>query len=389
MQPFTVLDLYSGPGGLSKGIMGAKFKGLTFQVITATDYDYDTGETYKANHPNVDFILGDISLEKTKKEILNSIKKSTGSTKIDVVIGGPPCRGFSQANTVTRHKSNPLNNLPFEFIDMVKRTKPFAFIMENVPGMLSLNKGKVLANIIESFQKLGYENTTYWLLDAADYGVPQFRKRTFIIGSKNNTVPLIPPNPTHGNDPSLLPYIALSKVLSDLPAIPIGKSEPKLRYYKDHPKNEFQIKLRKKLKIIKNHQATVSTDLILKRFKTIPQGGNWQNIPKHLIQINGKYKSLKNTQSMIYRRLSLSAPAVTITNFRKAMLIHPTQNRLLSVREAARIQTFPDNYKFKGPLHSMQQQVSDAVPLQLSTAVGNSMLKHMTKSLNFVKIKNR
>lgn len=381
MQPFTVLDLYSGPGGLSKGIMNSKFKDLSFDVIVATDYDYNAGETYMANHPTVDFVLGDISLEKTKNKILKTIKNNVGSSKVDVVIGGPPCKGFSKANTLTRNKSNPLNNLPFEFIEMVKKTKPFAFVMENVPGMLSLNDGKVVKNILDNFYQLGYDNTTCWLLDAADYGVPQFRKRTFIVGSKNNSTPLLKPKITHGADNSLNPHVPLSDALSDLPYIPPGKSIPTLPLYRDIPKNKFQAKLRKNLKLVKNHKSTISSDLILRRFKTIPQGGNWKNIPKHLIQVNGKYKNLKNTHGMIYRRLLSSVPSVTITNFRKAMLIHPTQNRLLSVREAARIQTFPDNYVFKGPLHSMQQQVSDAVPLQLSTAVGNSLLKHLHYSL--------
>lgn len=388
MKPFTTLDLYSGPGGLSKGITDSRYKNCRFEIITATDYDSHVAETYMANHPDVDFVLGDIALEKTKSKILNSIKKLTGSTKIDLVVGGPPCKGFSKANTLTRHKSNPLNSLPLEFVEMVKRTKPFAFIMENVQGMLSLDNGKVADNVLKKFHELGYENATYWLLDAANYGVPQFRKRTFFVGSKNNFYPLSKPKETHGDD-ALNSYVPLSHALSDLPYIPPGKSFSSLRYYRDKPKNKLQSKLRKNLKLVKNHQATVSTDLIISRFKTIPQGGNWENIPKRLIQVNGKYRDLKNTHGMIYRRLLSSAPAVTITNFRKAMLIHPTQNRLLSVREAARIQTFPDNYEFKGPLHSMQQQVSDAVPLQLSTAVGNSLLKHMANSLNYVKLRNR
>jgi len=388
MKPFKVLDLYSGPGGLSKGIMNSKSGELGFEVIVANDYDPHAAETYKANHPEVDFILGDIALEKTKTKILRSIKQSIGSSRIDLVIGGPPCKGFSKANTLTRNKSNPLNSLPLQFVEMVKRTKPFAFVMENVPGMLSLDNRRVAENIMENFHNLGYENTKCWLLDAADYGVPQFRKRAFVVGSKNNSVLFLEPKKTHGDDGSLVPYVPLSDALSDLPYIPQGKSHSLLQSYRSNPKNRFQSKLRRNLKLVKNHQTTVSTDLIISRFKTIPQGGNWKNIPKRLIQVNGKYKNLKNTHGMIYKRLSSSTPSVTITNFRKAMLIHPSQNRLLSVREAARIQTFPDNYEFKGPLHSMQQQVSDAVPLQLSTAVGNSILKQMANSLLYVCNKN-
>jgi len=380
MQPFKVLDLYSGPGGFSKGIMNSRIGGYSFKVVVANDYDPHATETYKANHPEVDFIFGNIELESTKVKILDSIKHSIGSPKIDVLIGGPPCKGFSKANTTTRKKSNPLNRLPFEFIEMVKRTKPFAFIMENVPGMISFDKGKLLQNIKKNFLQLGYPNTECWVLNAADYGVPQLRKRTFIVGSKNR-YPITKPTKTHDDEGLLYPYEILSHAISDLPYIPPGKLFSSTPSYRNRSENKFQSEMRINSKLIKNHQVTLNNDIVIRRFKTIPQGGNWKNIPKHLIQINGKYKNLKNMHGMIYRRLSDSKPSVTLTNFRKAMLIHPTQNRLLSVREAARIQTFPDNFEFKGPLYSMQQQVSDAVPVKLSTAVGDSLLGHLQKSL--------
>lgn len=380
MKPFTVLDLYSGAGGFSEGILKAHHGNLKFNVVVANDYDPHATETYTINHPEVDFVFGDIGLENTKEKILKSIRKSSESSKIDVIIGGPPCKGFSKANTTTRVKSNPLNQLPFEFIEMVKRVNPFAFIMENVPGMLSLEKGNFAKKIITHFYNLGYENVDCWVLNAADFGVPQLRKRAFIIGSKSNH-PISKPKETHDDDGILNPYTSLSNALSDLPYIPPGKSMPLIKAYRSEPKNKFQTKMRTQSNLVKNHRITVSEEIVIRRFKTIPQGGNWRDIPKRLIQINGKYKDLKNMHGMIYRRLSSSKPSVTITNFRKAMLIHPTQNRLLSVREAARIQTFPDRYEFRGPLHSMQQQVSDAVPVNLSTSIGISLLKHLQKSM--------
>ena len=137
---------------------------------------------------------------------------------------------------------------------------------------------------------------------------------------------------------------------------------------------------------VKNHCATVSSDLVVRRFRHIPQGGNWRNIPEDLMRVGGKYKNLDNMHSMIYKRLDPKEPSVTVTNFRKAMLIHPLQNRLLSVREAARIQTFPDDYEFEGGLHSMQQQVSDAVPVKLAESVANTVLAHMKAQVRYAKV---
>ena len=142
---------------------------------------------------------------------------------------------------------------------------------------------------------------------------------------------------------------------------------------------KFQKTLRNGEKKPPQHVTTQNSEIVLKRIKTVPPGGNWKNIPLELMQVDGDYKKIHKAHSMIYKRLIKTEPSVTITNFRKGMIVHPTENRLFSVREAARIQTFPDSYEFEGGLSGMQQQVSDAVPILLARKVAESILSHLNK----------
>ena len=376
---FNGLELCSGPGGLSEGFMSVKYNNSKFFIAVANDADESVSLTYTNNHKNTKFVLGSLVSEKIKKDIENAIKDTVGISNLDIVIGGPPCQGFSHANKKTRIASNPLNKLALDFFEMVRRVKPFSFVLENVPGILSMQNGKVMDRIIQNFQSLGYHNTEYWILNAADYGVPQKRKRVFVVGSKNPKK-IIPPTPTHGKVKSN-EYVTVWDALSDLPIIHSGEKISSSIKYRHVAKSRLQRDLRNRSNVVKNHIATASNGIVIKRFRCVPQGGNWQNIPKKKMSAKGQYKNMSSTHSGIYKRLTANEPSVTITNFRKSMLIHPTQNRLLSVREAARLQTFPDTFEFHGTLASMQQQVSDAVPVNLAMAVAKSMLKHMEVSL--------
>ena len=376
---FNGLELCSGPGGLSEGFMSVKYKESKFFIAVANDADENVSKTYKNNHSDTKFVLGSLTSKQIKKDIENAINDTVGTSNIDIVIGGPPCQGFSHANKKTRIMSNPLNRLSLDFLEMVKRTNPFSFVLENVPGILSMQNGKVMDHIIKNFQSLGYSNAEYWILNAADYGVPQKRKRVFVVGSKNS-MNISPPKQTHGQMKHEQ-HNTVWNVLSDLPLIRSGHKNPTSTQYRNVPQNKLQKKLRNNSKRVKNHIVTANNDTVIERFRHVPQGGNWQNIPKHKMSTNGQYENMNSTHSGIYKRLSVNEPSVTITNFRKSMLIHPTQNRLLSVREVARLQTFPDTFEFHGTLSSMQQQVSDAVPVNLAMAVAKSMLKHMEVSL--------
>ena len=372
-KQFHVLDLFSGPGGLSLGFNTAKKTDLSFKSVVANDNNLNASQTFSKNNPDVEFILGDISNAKIKKKIAKSVKEKTGNQGIDVIIGGPPCKGFSLTNKMTRNMDNPMNHLVMHYLDVIKTLKPKAFVMENVQGIFAMEKGKLVDNLIEQFKKLGYTNTTSWLLNAADFGVPQIRKRAFIVGSLSKT-PIEKPKPTHDSQS----HISVYDAISDLPKIPEGKTTTNSTYRR--PPNKFQKTLRNGERKPPQHVTTQNSEIVLKRIKTVLPGGNWKDIPLELMQVNGDYKKIHKAHSMIYKRLIKTKPSVTITNFRKGMIIHPTENRLFSIREAARIQTFPDSYEFEGGLSEMQQQVSDAVPILLARKVAESILSHLNNS---------
>ncbi len=384
---FNGVELCSGPGGMSQGFMDARHGNSKFFIAVANDADKNVAKTYTSNHPDTEFVLGSITSESVKKKIQNNLKKATGTTKADIVIGGLPCQGFSCANRKTRASSNPLNQLERDFLEMIKRVKPFAFVLENVPGILSMQDGKTISGIIQKFKSQGYENTEYWVLNAVDYGVPQTRRRVFVVGSKSQ-MKIMRPKKTHKstvrtakNNHDSKNHITVWDVLSDLPSIRPGKKASGSDKYRSASRNNTQKKLRNGSKNVKNHIVTINGKNALEKIQNVPPGGNWQDIPVRIMTLHGQYQNIGNTHSGIYRRLVAGQPSVTIANFRKSMLIHPVQDRLLSVREAARLQTFPDTFEFYGTLSSMQQQVSDAVPVNLAVVVAKSMLRHMSTSL--------
>lgn len=377
----TVLDLFCGPGGLSQGVKDATNHDFRFKVVVANDHDEAVRSTYTKNHRDVEFVPGSITDVSVKEEIMRSVRR-TSRQGVDLVIGGPPCKGFSLENKVTRSMDNPMNHLVSHYIDMVRRAAPQAFIMENVPGLLAMSKGKLVKDLMDKFASFGYHNVTAWLLNAADYGAPQSRKRAFIVGSKSR-IRISPPRKTHGSladvrsDPSLRRHVRLVDAICDLPRIRAGNTRSDGNAYTCPPKNPFQESMRRRSGEVTNHVVTKNTPTVINRIKAVPPGGNWSDIPTTLLQVNGKYSKIGLTHSMIYKRLEKNRPSVTITNFRKAMIIHPSQHRLLSVREAARIQTFPDHFEFMGGISDMQQQVSDAVPTVLARSVGEAMLSHL------------
>ncbi|NIP61702.1 MAG: DNA (cytosine-5-)-methyltransferase [Nitrosopumilaceae archaeon] len=385
-----VVDLFSGPGGLSRGFEDARNHNFRFKVTVANDSDKNAALTYQENHQNAEFVLGSIAERGTKRKVRNFVKEKTGRETVDLVIGGPPCKGFSLANKMSRNMENPMNHLITHFFDMVKKLDPTAFVMENVPGIMAMEGGKVVESLISDFKRLGYRNADSWLLNAADYGVPQLRRRAFLIGSKSD-IPIEKPKPTHAPKDlagvsNLKPYVTVKEAIDDLPEIRPGREGYASCSYSSKVPNGFQQMMRKKSSRVQDHVVTKNTPLVIKRIRSVPPGGNWEDIPRELMQVGGKYGGIELAHSMIYKRLLKNEPSITITNFRKGMIIHPVQHRLLSVREAARIQTFPDDYKFEGGLSSRQQQVSDAVPVLLGRRVAETMLIHLHKVIRLATV---
>lgn len=347
-----VIDLFSGPGGLSLG-----FAMAGFDIVAAADYDANVQKTYTANWPKARFFRGDI-FELTGDKILDEVGP------IDVVIGGPPCQGFSMANTKTRDMKNPASRVSWEFIRLVDELEPEMFVMENVLGFLSMEGGRVYQEFLNRFQRLGFR-ARLMVLKADDYGVPQRRERIFFIGTRNGR---FYPFPAYGR------LITVGQAIGDLPRLPDGGGGAEVSEYISPPQNEYQEWARRDSKTLYNHRATKSKPEVVRRFKHVPEGGNWRNIPKRLMK---DYADLSKVHSHIYRRLVWDGIAVTIANFRKAVILHPKQDRIISVREAARIQSFPDSYRFHGSLGAQQQQVADAVPPLMARAVGTLVARIM------------
>jgi DNA (cytosine-5)-methyltransferase 1 len=355
VKPIAV-DLYSGAGGLSEGL-----KASGFDIAAAIDFNHAAALTYQANHKDTKFIEADI----TQLEVRNFLK-NTGLTcsDINLIAGGPPCQGFSMANGRTRSKDNPKNKLVYHFVRFVKEIQPPIFMMENVLGFTSIDKGNFLRELREIFIEMGYRINVV-TLNAADYGVPQKRCRVFLIGAKNGSE-FKEPKKTHGPE-IFRPYITVREaIIGDLPAIDEAPGY-KICDYLGKPMSKYQQKIRSKAKKVYNHIITKNSKAVRERKSFVPPGGNWEDLPP-------EYCKIKVVLSCVYKRLDPNQPSVTVSNYRKSMIIHPIEHRGLSVREAARIQSFRDNYKFLSSISPMQQQVGDAVPPLLAQKVGKRLL---------------
>lgn len=341
------IDLFSGAGGMS---LGAEWSGIT--VKTAVDCDIHAAATYKQNHQKTEILTCDI------KQVKN-LKTCRESSKDDrlVLFGGPPCQGFSTSNQRTRSKSNPQNWLFQQYLRIVRETQPDWVVFENVKGILETESAFFFQSVLNRLSNLGY-TTSHWVLNAADFGVPQRRWRLFVVGSLHGKK--IPkPRPT------VRRLVTVEEAIMDLPVLRNGAAKDVLQY-RTEPISSYSKFLRGNLRECANHLVTSNNEKVLKRYRHIPKGGNWENIPRHLMK---NYADPTHCHTGIYKRLKLNEPSIVIGNFRKNMLIHPTQNRGLSVREAARLQSFPDNFKFVGSIGFQQQQVGNAVPPLMAKAV--------------------
>lgn len=350
-------EIFAGVGGMS---LGATMAGIAMKL--AVEIDPAATVTFKHNHKDTKVINKDVrDVSKTDLMIPASKKKEPS-----VFFGGPPCQGFSRSNKRTRTFENPNNWLFEEFIRLAKLSKADWVVIENVPGLADVEGGYFLEEILDLLDDIGYE-ANFSILNAMDFGVPQNRERLFIVGSRDGIAfdfpsPSIP----------LSKITTVSQALSDLPSLTNGNSTDKL-IYKTDARSPFARMLRGNRKQCTNNLVSKNTDLVIERYRHIPQGGNWSDIPRRLMHT---YADCSRCHTGIYHRLDNSKPAVVIGNYRKNMLIHPKEDRGLSVREAARLQSFPDSFQFKGALGSQQQHVGNAVPPLLAKAVFKQILAY-------------
>jgi DNA (cytosine-5)-methyltransferase 1 len=364
------VDLFSGAGGLTEGL-----KNAGFLVFSAVEKDSVAAETYAGNHPEVNLIKKDI-----RKLDTASILKGTGVNRraVDLLAGGPPCQGFSVSNMKTRNMENPNNQLIYEFLRIVEEMNPKWVILENVAGLKLFDKGRVVNELIEYFNNLGYKMETA-VLNAANFGVPQNRERIFFIGtrtkSKMNFIEKLRNNTVENP-------LTVKEAINDLPKLENGNATCEIQYAKS-PQNAYQKKMRERVDTtVKNNLVSKNSTLVLERYRHIQQGENWRAVFKKRPDLMANYEDPSRCHSGIYKRLVEDKPSIVISNYRKNMLIHPIQDRGLSVREAARLQSFPDHFIFKGTLLHQQQQVANAVPPLLGEAVAREIINKLKARCN-------
>lgn len=362
-RALTVIDLFCGAGGLSEG-----FRQAGFHVLVGQDYDERAGETFSATHPEAQFIGGPIQ-DVTPAQLLKAARRNRG--EIDVIVGGPPCQGYSVYNH-QRGEADPRAGLFREYLRIVKGIKPRWIVMENVTGITSIAGGKIVDEIYKGLEGLGYR-VDMKILRAEDYGVPQERRRVFFIATRSDA-PILFPEVTHGRD--LKPYVTVWDAISDLPKLMNGeKTGP--RPYRSPPNNGYQAVLRGNRTMVANHSASKLSVINEQRMKHIPPGGSWRDIPRELLP-QGMLKAKRSDHTKRYgrpRKTDLSCTVLTKCDLHWGAYIHPVQDRSFTVREAARLQGFPDFFEFKGSSTEQYVQVGNAVPPILGKAVAEAVLR--------------
>lgn len=374
----TVLDLFCGAGGLSYG-----FELAGFNVGAALDFDPVAIETYRKNNPNTPVLMHDVASISGRK-----LTQLVGRD-IDVVIGGPSCQGFS-----THGKRDPKDSRNFlfkHFVRIVDEIQPAWVVMENVKGLLTYDRGRYRELIHRSFERIGYRIESR-VLRAADYGVPQLRERLFFIATRTKSE-IVFPAPTHcpaevSEISGLKPYVTVWEAIGDLPELGIEGSASE---YASRPVTDYQRYARRgasrKLTL---HRARRISPLAMGLVQKIKQGGGIRSIP--VTQLPDRFRKMRKISTGAYRRdcttlyyrLAWDKPSYTITtyftNVSSGPFVHPTQNRALTPREAARLQSFPDSYDFFDKM--VPRQIGNAVPPLLARAVASEIISVLRSSVS-------
>lgn len=353
MNKFRILDLFCGAGGFSCGL--DQVKGFSTEV--ALDFDVNATNTFQKNFPLSNCICGNICDEKIKNEIVNLCKIKN----VNMIVGGPPCQGFSLKGK-NLGLEDPRNFLFLEYFEIVSRVMPQIFIIENVKNMISASKGYFIQQIYEKFTTLGY-TLNYGILNAYNFGVPQTRERTIIIGTLNSngiTLPALSNYKKH----------TVRDAISDLAYLESGEGSD-MSSYTNSPQSEYQSRLRNNTGILYNHKATNHSKIALDKLKLIPPEGDKTSMPENLY---GNQKFMTTWSRLVWDKPSptIDTRFDTPSNGRNS---HPFLNRSITPREAARIQSFPDSFIFYGNKTSICKQIGNAVPPLLAKAIGEHIKK--------------
>ena len=344
-----IIDLFSGVGGLSLG-----FEMEGFESVVAIDFWDDAIKTY--NHNRKDKVGISMDVTQFNDELLPNILKEH---KIDGIIGGPPCQGFSTARLSNATEkigkiNESRNHLYLEFFRTVNIVRPKFFLIENVRGLVSANKGAFVKDIIERFGGIGY-NVSYKILNASDYGVPQNRQRVFFVGLLQSKFEF----------PEKFEYkVSTKEAIMDL----IQSNEEANQKYSTPSKNEYQKLMRKGKKTVKNHEVTIHNEQTTNVISMVPNGGNIKSLPP-------KYWNIRK-YNKAFQRMNSELPSNTIDTGHRNYF-HYEANRIPTARESARIQSFPDSFEFLGTKGSQYKQVGNAVPPLLAKVLAEKIKSYL------------
>ena len=386
------VDLFSGAGGLSCGLEMAGYKS-----VLANEIDPAYAKTYRHNFPAGKMIEGDIR-EVSETNLLRTLGLSQGD--VDLLAGGPPCQGFS-VNAPIRSLEDERNHLFKEYIKIADTLRPKAILIENVPGIVSLGQGTVVEQIYKSLSKLGYK-VQHRILFAGHYGIPQTRFRTIFVGIHESGGDFRFPEPKYNVKAvtnfagarelcltlpgplfadSLRKGTTISDAISDLPPIDVLDKASTYKY-KHAAKSEYQKKLRNGSKVVLDHHASNLGPVNMERIKYVPQGGSWRDIPHDLLP-KGLQRARRSDHTKRYGRLDpngIGSTILTKCDPHWGTFFHPHQDRVITAREAARIQSFPDTFSFTGSLTDKYAQIGNAVPPLLGEALGSRIAETVRES---------
>lgn len=343
-KSYNIIDLFCGCGGMSLG-----FEKAGFNVLLGIDIWEDALMTYRHNHKNPNTLCGDLSTLKPE-----DVADRIDHKNVDVIIGGPPCQGFSVAGK--RIIEDNRNELYKSFVRMVEHFKPKAFVLENVPNILSLGNGIIRDAIVKDFSDLGYK-VVYKVLLASDYGVPQNRRRAIFVGLLDGSEFTYP-------EKSVETPVSTKDALSDLPEQSITEGGA----YTTLPQSEYQKIMRANSDGVYNHEITIHTEQTQRIIAMVPDGGNYKDLPLELQQTRKVH--------IAWTRLNSNRPSITIDTGHNHHF-HYEYNRVPTARESARLQSFPDNFVFLCGKTSQLKQVGNAVPPIMAEAIAQQLKKYL------------
>ena len=358
IKSFKILDLFSGAGGFSYGME----KNGHFQTMIAVDFNPNALATFQYNMPDTHIVNGDITDADIKKRIIELSKE----LKVNMIIGGPPCQGFSLKGKKLG-LNDPRNFLFNEYLNIVEALQPDVFTIENVKALLSTSAGWFKNQIIEKVHQLGY-HVRYGILNASEFGVPQSRERAIFLCCKEKAIDL-----PHGNSKT----ITVRDAISDLAYLNSGEGSFEQEYI-NNPNSEYQVERRKNSKKLYNHKASNHSEVAIKKLSMIPPECGKEHLPQNLLgkqQFSGTWGRLKwdNVSPTIDTRFDASSNG---TNN------HPFLHRAITPREAARLQSFDDDFVFIGAKVQIRQQIGNAVPPLMAKAIADKIYEEIGDNVN-------